>query len=293
MHGAVYYDASGTDLDTTFRIENPSNLSASSVEGNFQLEGAQHLTKWTSPVPPEWQALLGNDYIMGAGPELAILSRLSVGPSMFSVDMGNLLSAQSGDDISTSALLDFSTEYPMHDDFLNYGGASGGENNDVFNIQSKPGYGFIVPGTRTYAVLGASAGHSASSNPYVGSMTDYANLNGTIFYKNEDASWTDDRGKPADGYSVYDHDDKGAFYWFFDLNDILDADHTNEPRPYAYGHYNNFYSPEGVPSGVMNTVNSGTWDEENKRLYLSLPFVERTYDGYSRNPVIVVIDYGD
>jgi len=291
INGAIYYDAPGTDSDTTFRIETPSDLAASEVSGNFKMAGAQHLTKWTSPIPSDWQDELGSEYLMGAGPELAILSRLSIGPTLFTFAMDDLLIADNGDSITTTAVLDYPLETPLHADFLNHGGASGGENNDIFTAQSSPGYGFIVPGTRTYAVLGGSGGHNPVSNPYVGTMSDYANLNGTIFYKMEGERWTDNAGNVADGYSIYDHDDRGEFYWFYDLNDLLDADAPHTPKPYAYGYYSNFYSPEGLPSGKRNDVVSGSWDMANKLLYLSLPYVDRTYDGYSRNPVIVVLDF--
>jgi len=305
-HAAIYYDGNGTDKETTFRVENPSDLAGSHVVSGLKLQGAQHLTTWTSPVPESWKPVLKTDYVMGSGLGLAIMKRLSAGPSLFTVDYQDLLTAKSGDAISTVAHLDYFENNTLNRDYLNYGGVSGGVNNDLHTMQSAVGYGFIVPGTRTYAVLGSSAGHTASSQVpdyIVGSITDTANKNGTIFYKlHADPRFVNENGGISNGYDTYHQWDKGAYYWLYDMNEILASGETYEPRPYDYGYFRNFFSPVGKsnqvgqdgaygPSGVSNPIKNGTWDEENKHLYLSLPEVQKHSDGYSSETTIVVIDY--
>ncbi|MBV1883178.1 MAG: hypothetical protein KUG82_16180 [Pseudomonadales bacterium] len=301
VNGAVYYDAPATDEDTTFIINDANDLAESTISGNFSTDGLQHTTTWFVDVDPNWQQLLGSTHLSGSGPNLAIMGRLSVGPTLFAVNFNDYLIANNGDSIASISFMDFSLKNPIRADMLNYGGTPAGQaeglvNNEVFTEQSMPYFGFIVPGTRTYAVLGKSGGHAEGDNPYVGTVTDYASKNGTIFYKNSDGTWTDSNGSRADGYKIYNAWDKGPFYWLFDMADIVGLDNPWDAEPYESGYYKSLFpksdAVSGIPAGDGNSVRGGSFDVATGRLYLSLPYANNASDpAWAGSPVIAVYQF--
>ena len=303
VNGAVYYDGGGNNTDTTFRIENPNDLAGSPIAGNFRTQGAQHTTMWMSMVPAEWREAIGYDYISGAGLGLSIISRLSAGPSMFGIRINDYLNANTGQSIASKTFMDFPVDNPIRKDFLNYGGATGGVNNDVHTMMSTSTFGFIVPGSRTYVVFGRSAGHTArtpGTTPYVGEVHDFANKNGTINYKDTIAPITghpDDKGNVTDGYSVYDSDDKGPFYWLFDVAEIVSASAPWNVQPYEYGYFPEIFARSGdnnrAPSGSSNAPLGGSWDPISGRLFLSWPWIDNSSDPlWTGSPVVSVYQIG-
>ncbi|MEZ4635773.1 MAG: hypothetical protein R2856_12580 [Caldilineaceae bacterium] len=112
-----YYDAPGDNTDTTLVIGDAADLAGAQVEGFFAFEGgAGHTSGWISPVPPAWQSILGGPYITGASSGIPIISRTSVGPSAFVFDPADVGASSP---ISTTKLLDFSLDHPLHEDLSN------------------------------------------------------------------------------------------------------------------------------------------------------------------------------
>ena len=120
-------------------------------------------------------------------------------------------------------------------------------------------YGFIVPGTRTYAVLGSTGGTSSG-----------------IGYKIRQ-----DNDNLCGGYCAYGSDDYSNYYWLFDLDELLAAESLSDPRPYDYGAWQ-------VPfdDGGSHRIIGGAYDPEEGVLYLSLGNAGQV-GTYDRPPLIV------
>ena len=340
VNGAIYYDGSGANTTTSLIVDDSANLAGSTITGQFGIVGAQHLTGWFVP-SFDWSSSIGYDYIMGGGQGLAIVSRLSAGPSLFGVDPSAVFSATDGGSVPSSPLMDFSLSNPLSGDRLNYGGTKKGRdegmvNNDLMTGKSNHSCGFVIPGTRTYMVMGRGSGllplSDAEDLYWHGSITDFASKNGTIFYKGnvnaQGEAWTGSGPAPAEytrienkagsdgaaGYETYDSEDTGTQYLLFDMNEIVNASETYTPRPYAKGYMQDIWprthehtlhvnqgggtvtlDQVGIPSGGANNPYSPSWDEANKKLYISLPYVEyhsgASGQNYSNKPVIAVYDF--
>ena len=340
VNGAIYYDAPGTNLTTSLIVDDSSNLAGSAITGMFGIVGAQHLTSWFVPAF-DWASAIGYDYIMGSGQGLAIVSRLSAGPTLFGVNPVSIFAATDSGSVPSFPLMDFSLSDPLSPDRLNWGGTKNGRdagavNNDVMTSKSSHSCGFQWPGTRTYIVMGRGSGllplSDAEDLYWHGSVTDFASKNGTIFYKGnvnpQGDAWTGAGAAPpeytriankagstgAAGYETYDSEDTGTQFLLFDMNEIIEAQATYDPRPYASGYMADIWprthehtrhinqgggtvtlDETGIPSGGSNNPYSPSWDEANKKLYISLPYVEyhsgESGQNYSNKPVIAVYDF--
>ena len=274
-----YYDADSNNTHTTMLIRDPSDLANSEVHGFFSLSGLAHASGWISEIPLQWQGDLGGDYITGWASSLPISSRASFGPSAFVVDSGDispftstdtpLTPSDTGDQIPSLALMDFSTNDPMHADKYNNNLTERRDNqnqdtlpvtvgsNDLWTVISWAVYGFIIPDTRTYAVFGSSGGHETG-----------------IGYKIEQA----DADENCPGPCANDRHDYYSYYWLFDLDDLIDVKHQillpHEIRPYEYGKFPvPFQDQQNITSKKIfayRPVRGGDYDVSNKRLYLVL-----------------------
>ena len=259
-----WYDAGGTGVDTTLVVRDASDL-AGAVDGYFELGGAAHAGGYLGPVPPEWQSALGGTHLTGWASNYSIISRYSIGPSLFVLDPQDLLATGPGAQgpIATSVLMDF-----PHAD-ARYLGADAlttqqGSAPALWNFLSRAMVAFIVPGTRTLAAFGSSGG-----------------VDSGIGYK-----ITQDDGNLCGGYCAYAADDYYNHYWFFDLDEILAASEPWEPRPYAFGRWS-------VPfdDGGRHAILGGTYDPEGHTLYLALDGAGQVGE-YDRPPQILVFSVG-
>ena len=282
----TYYDAMGQETATTGRIENPQNLAGTTVSGMFRLQGAAHTSGWLAPVPAEWQARLGGTHLAGHDNTPPIVSRCSAGPSLFAFNLANLSGAAQGASIATTARMDFSLQHSIWgSDMANVSGT-----NKLWNLMTWAGHGFIVPGTRTYAVLGAGGGCNPNpANPWQGTPEPAFEppIAGTIVYKRADSmayTWG--------GTMIWDAQDRHYVYAFFDLDEMLSASSPWAPRPYANGVFPGPFARHGaytVPGQMRDTIAGAAWDEAGQRLFLSLPAVDNAGDPlYAGNPVIAV-----
>lgn len=252
-----WYDAAGTSTDTTLVVPG-GDLSMG--QGFFKLAGEAHAAGYMSPIPAAWQAGFGGDTLTGWASNYSIISRYSVGPSLFVFDPAAVLDAEVGEVIPTSVKMNFAygAGNYLADDALIYDAAA----SDLWNFLSKAMYAFIVPGTRTFAVFGHNGG--------VDSGTGYKIVQ------------TD--GNVCGGPCAYDPSDYYNYYWFFDVDEILAASDVSEPRPYAYGRWS-------VPFGEAgeHAIIGGAWAPDRGQLFLALDAAGQT-GTYDRPPAVIVME---
>lgn len=264
-----WYDANASETDTSIVIKQANRLASSEIIGPYQIQGSAHASGWMTPIPDMWKSILGGSYIVGNQPYASILSRLSIGPSAFSFyPRSDMIYAASGK-VPTKALLDFPLKHLLYDKSVYSANArtedilaNTNKKNKLWTTSSGAAVGFILPGTRTYVTIGKSAGH------YSG-----------IGYK-----ITDSKGKLCGGPCPYDADDYYAYYWLWDVSDLVKVKYglmkSYEVRPYDYGIFN-------IPIPLQkNSVSSGSYDPVNKRLYLSVRGGD-TIGRYARPPLII------
>lgn len=263
VNGATYYNASGSNSDTTLIIRNPKDISNSTINGFYELEGATHAAGWMTPIPETLREKFNADYIFGFASNLPINTRNSIGPSAFAVDSNSLLTAPNGATIPTTTLLDFSTTNPLHPDAYNETGQ-----NKLWTEVSKAYVGFIVPGTETYAVFGSSAGH------------EYG-----IGYKIEQ-----DTGNVCGGPCAKVAGDRYNFYWLWDINDMIAVKNGQLPpyalKPYDYGEltlpFERLSSDEGP-----NLMTGAYYESKSQNLYILLGEADRLQSQYEPTPILL------
>ncbi|MFK7985033.1 MAG: hypothetical protein AB8I08_03305 [Sandaracinaceae bacterium] len=267
-----WYDAAASATDTTLLVVD-GELDGT-VIGYFELAGRARAAGFVSPIPEAWQAALGGPALAGWASNYSIIGRYSVGPTLFAFDPADL-TAEAGNpaaegSIETTAHLDYAysegvylaedaleQQCSIEDDVTSC--EEGAAASSLWNFLSKAMYGFIVPGTRTYAVFGSSGGMTTG-----------------IGYKIRQ-----DNDNLCGGYCAYGADDYANYYWLYDLDDVLDGETLSAPQPYAYGVWD-------VPfdDGGAHRIIGGTWDAGSSTLYLSLANAGQVGD-YDRPPVIV------
>jgi hypothetical protein len=257
-----YYDAPGDNTQSTAVVRSPGNLSGSAVDGFFTFQGgAGHTSGWLSPVPDAWVNELGDTYITGHASGIPIIGRCSVGPSAFVFDPANIVgSGVVPDPVPTTTLLDFSLAHPLHADLSNTS-----LSNDLWTHLSRAVYGFIVPGSRTYATIGYSGGHVSG-----------------VCYK-----CTQNDGSLCGGYCAPDAGDYYHYYWLWDVNDLLAVKNGEmqpfDVRPYAYGEFPTPFE--------TRTLGGGSFDPASGKLYLTVQRADTLQGTYSNPPIVVVYGF--
>ncbi|WP_017444361.1 hypothetical protein [Gayadomonas joobiniege] len=263
VNAVEYYDAPADNSDTSFIIEQADNLENSAYKGFYKLEGAAHAAAWISEIPQQWQKKLGGSHITGSSSFLAINSRSSMGPSAFSFDLKQALALPEDSTIQTNAVLDYSLEHKLMDDLYNESGK-----NDLWNELSAAVYGFIVPGTDTYAVFGTQSG-----------------IRSKIGYKIKQK-----QGNVCAGPCAYDATDKYNYYWFFDVKELAKAHaggiQPHQIKPYAWGQFKvPFQYDAFAKQDLFAPIAGAAWDKHKQVLYLVLSGAGRS-SLYNRTPVI-------
>jgi len=259
VNAVEYYDAPADNFHTTFVIENANDLALSSVSSMISLQGRARAGGWISPLPPELQSEFQCTHISGNSSGDPILSRHSVGPSAFCFNIQDVTSSGSAE-VVTTELLGFSEMLPLQADLFNDGG-----NNKQWTHLSAARFGFIVPGTQTYATFGHSGGHASR-----------------VHYK-----FVRDNGYQCPGYCSEDPNDVSNYYWLWDVDDMRKV-HSGELRPselhpYAFG---KLEAP--FQTGLdLNEIGGGSWDAATGTLYLSILRANNTLDRNHNPPIIV------
>lgn len=256
-----YYDALQDDTHTTMVLHEPGNLAGSSVSGFDGYDARAHAAGWISPIPPEWQTVLKGSYITGDSSGKPIIGRTSVGPSAFAFyPERSIALPHSPATLTTTKLIDYNLARPI-------GHTSGTTEEYLYNTNltnklwthlSTGAYGFIVPSTRSYVVIGSSGGHE-----------------GGVGYK-----ITTDQGRLCGGYCAHQAADNYGYYWIFNLDDISRAAsgeiQTHEIMPYEYGKFEipiNDAGPKQIIGGTYDPIGKTLYLVVNKQGYEPIPTI--------------------
>jgi hypothetical protein len=255
-----WYDAGGANRDTSLLVRTADNLSTSEVDGYFELEGAAQAAGYMSQIPETWRESFGGSFLTGWSSVYSIISRYSVGPSLFVFDPRDMLEESPGSQapVATIEFMNFAYgggHYLAPDALQTQEGSAPA----LWNFLSRAVYAFIVPGTRTFAVFGSSGG-----------------IHSGIGYK-----ITQDNGNLCGGYCAYNAEDYYNYYWLFDVQEIIDAPDPYDIEPYAHGAWSVPFDDNGA-----HRIIGGTFDDGNGILYLCLSSAGQV-GTYDRPPLIV------
>jgi hypothetical protein len=257
-----YYDAPADNVQTTMVMRNAYDLANSAVQGFWGFDARAHAARWLSPVPREWQDLVGGSYIAGASTGDPIAGRWPIGPSAFAFDPADIIGNNSvPNPIQTVTLLDYDLKNGIggvQDDLMN-----DSRTNDLWTRMSRAIYGFIVPGTRTYLTIGATAGTRDG-----------------LCYKH----CIPDNGTSSGGNHARDTSDYDFAYWLFDVNDMLRVK-AGEIEPYEVMTYEYGYieKPLNVTS---KKIDGASYDPGSGLLYVAFEAADHDQGRYSNPPVI-------
>lgn len=242
-NGIEYYDAPADNKQSTFVVEDSGNLSHSPVDGFYTLRGRARAAGWLSGVPDAWKKALGCTHVTGYSSGGPIISRHSVGPSAYCINLDNVIDGNRKRTVETAQMLGFRFDFPLQPDLFNES-----LRNKLWTHLSQARYGFIVPGTSTYATIGISGGHEKG----VGYKIDRGD------------------GKQCGGYCPVDSTDMHNYYWLWDMRDLMRVKDGKLPanwvRPYEVGV---FELPLQETSST-NFIGGGSYDDERGLLYLSV-----------------------
>lgn len=239
---AEYYDAAADNQKTTIYFSNKDNLSNSIKNGVMEMQGAVHSAGWLSKIPVELQTVLGGDMIAGHASNLPIHGRLSMGPSAFITSKNELTKASTVSSILTTPLLNYSLATPVVPDFY--------QTNDLWTQESKAVYGFIVPNTQSYLLLGSTGG-----------------IESEIGYK-----ITQDNGHRCGGGCAYQALDYYPYYWVYNVNDLIKVKLgkllPHDLKPTQYGEFSIPLSLD--ESREKYLIRGADFNFRNNTLYVSI-----------------------
>jgi hypothetical protein len=264
VNAIEYYDAPGDNTLTTFIVRQATNLKEAKVDGLFTLGGRVHSAGWISKLPPEWSKIFGASYLHGYAANYAINSRLSMGPTAFVSYIDNFAGVDEKNGlIPTRALMDFSIKRPMIKDLYNKS-----KKNNVWTEVSNAYYGFILPKSSQYLVIGNSGGHNSG-----------------IGYKAVQKN-----GHKCDGPCAFDQNDYYNYFWIFDVNDFLKVqDKKIKPwdlKPIKHGKLTLPFAPQNNAKNVIGA----DFDEVTERLYIMLENVDKSQSRFEAAPVMLVYE---
>ena len=265
VNAEKWYDGDADNTDTTLVIHDASNMASSAISGYYKMTRGAEAAGYIARIPEEWQSSFGSAFMTGWSAVYSINSRYSIGPSLFTFDAESLVAGGFGNSGPVTARpfmnFSYSDDTWLTPDALDHGNPGIGAS-ALWNHLSEGVYGFIVPGTNTFAVFGSSGG-----------------INSGIGYKP-----TQDTGYTCPGYCTYIASDNYNYYWLFDIRDILRANQPHLVQPYAYGPFSIPFDNNGG-----SAIIGGTFDPDTRMLYLALDRAGGV-DRYDRTPLIVVYE---
>lgn len=260
--GNVYgnYDATFVVTQSTFVLNSATSPGTTSERGFFigvneaDTVRAARLAGWISPIPSAYQASFEGTHVFGhsSGNLRSINGRHSVGPSCYVIDLDAAASITgssppaNGSNVTFQELLNYplgeTTSLEPESHLNNWDGSAVYTTTPKWTTLSEAYYGFIVPGTDTYMIIGYSGGHNSG-----------------IYYSGT--------------YIPYVATDVYNYYWLFKVSDLLavksgSLTNTYDPDPYEHGvlplHF------DGTLNGILGrTVRGGTYDPTTKKLYIT------------------------
>lgn len=270
-----FYDDLELVTQTTTVLNSASAISTTSQRGFYKHPDVAHLAGWISPIPSAYQAadkLNGNVIFgMSSGNLRSRNNRFSNGPSAYVYDTTAANSITGSSPISGGANMTMAKclDYPLANAMTPEANFSDAGYN--WTHLSEAYYGFIVPGTKTYMVIGFSGGHvggiSYGVPPYDGSA--------------------------GSGFYPIDPDDLYNYYWLFDVDDLIDVKNgvianAYTPQPYEHGQF----PVEFGSSGWTNhkRISGAAFDPANGRLYISLYRGDNSQGAETAVPLLLAYD---
>jgi|FLYM01.1.fsa_nt_gi hypothetical protein len=256
-----YYDAAAKAKNTTIVISNVNNLQAAKDLQFYQLEYGARAAGWMSSIPTPWKNLFKADLVVGNGNGRPINARLSIGPSALLTNVRQIVNADLTEGaIPLQPLQLYSLQESLHDDLKNQT-----RTNKLLTELSRPVYGFIIPNTRTYMVVGSSGGHRSG-----------------VGYKLKRKD-----GSECPGFCANDINDMVNYYWLFDANNwsevISGQKLASQVQPYSFGELK---LPFSTPDN-FKPVTGATFSKADNILYISLDRAD-TFAGDYNNPPLIL-----
>lgn len=254
VNALEYYDADASAADTTLIIRTASKLNNSKVDGFFQMSGRNHAAGWMSKLPLELSQRLDASYLTGYASNVPINSRLSQGPSLFIGYLDNFAGIRENKGlIPMRPIMDFDLTSPMVQDNYNKTGQ-----NKTWTIVSNAVYGFVLPDSDQYLVLGNSGGHHSK-----------------IGYKIEQ-----DNGNRCFGPCAYRATDYYNYFWQFDIDALIKG--TDNQKPSKHSKMMLIDKKQFFP------LIGADYNTESKRLYLLFAGVDKSQTKWETLPVMAV-----
>lgn len=256
-----FYDTFPTATQTTGLVRDATRLNTTVVPGFYQMQGNAKSAGYMGTIPLEYQSKFKNaKYYTGWSSVYSILSRYSLGPTLFTFDPYQTVNLQPPANISTTAYLNYAYEtVPLggFDDATAWEPCTSvgpfPPSSPLWNPLSRAVFGFFVPNYNTFVVIGSTAG-----------------LESGIGYKG-----TQENGVPCGGPCPYLLNDYDNYYWMYDIDDILAAENVYDPIPYAYGVWDIPYDRpttttknNGAPG--LHRILGGAMDDTAGILYIAL-----------------------
>jgi len=265
VNAETWYDAPADNSYTSLVVPDSNDLGGD-INGFYRLEGAAQSGGYMAPIPSSYQELFGAPFLTGWSSVYSINSRYSIGPSLWTFDPAELLGSElaAGESVRATPFMNFGFDQAMLGErAVEYEpqGTAGPFQpaSPLWNVNSKGVYGFIVPGTRTFVVVGSSGG-----------------LKDGIGYKA-----VQDDGNVCGGPCPYAVGDSYNYYWLFDVDEILAARNVSDPRPYDFGVWSLPYDDEG-----RYKIVGATFDPADGVLYVALGEAGQVGE-YDRPPLIL------
>lgn len=258
VNGMEYYDGGADANNTTLIIRQIDDLNKSLIDGFFSLQGAAHAAGWISKIPEHWQRALNSEYLVGNASTYPINARSSIGPTAFGVQLWGILNGkESSGLILTDRYMDFNIKQPIQPDQYNKK-----RDNDLWTEESRAYYGFIIPKTSSYFVIGDSGGHKSG-----------------IGYK-----ITQDNGRKCPGPCAFSARDIYNYFWLFDVNDFVAVKaglkQPHQIRPYKYGIFDKRYT--------RSDLIAAAYEESSQKLFVLYGNEDRSQSKYEKAPIMRV-----
>jgi hypothetical protein len=162
-----FYDTYPTATQTTGVVRDAHQMNTTVAQGFFQMEGGAKSAGYMGSIPVEFRSKFNNaQYYTGWSSVYSILSRYSLGPTLFTFDptQSNLPSIPPAN-ISTRAYLNYAYETIPLGGFDNATAWEGctsigpfPPSSTLWNPLSRAVYGFFVPNHNTFVAIGSTAG---------------------------------------------------------------------------------------------------------------------------------------
>jgi hypothetical protein len=209
----------------------------------LQVEGAAKAAGYMSKIPTDLIDSLGGEYLVGWASNYSISSRYSQGPSLHVFTPQEAIDAV----VTVDKAIKTQTKmvFPLEDGKQLVEGSNlpSLDISPIWGPSSEVRYGFIIPGTTMFMAIGSHQG-----------------IHSGIGYK-----ITQDTGRVCGGYCPYEANDIYSYFWLFDINELIEAQHPWDVTPISYGKWSHPYDDAG-----SNVIIGATFDDETSTLYLSL-----------------------